>query len=50
MAMYFVSADPIARGQTGTRSFASDHAGTIFFNNTLPLANPIPSGILDFIQ
>ena len=49
-AMYHVSADPIVRGQTGTRSFASDHRGTIYFNNAAALANPIPPGLADFIQ
>ena len=50
MAMYHVSADPITRGQTGTRSFASDHRGTIYFSNTAAIANPIPAALTDFIQ
>src|SRR5215207_6996298 len=29
-AMYHVIADPVSRGQTGTRSFGSDHSGTIY--------------------
>lgn len=49
-AMYHVAADPIVRGQTGTRSFASNQTGTIYFNNTAVLANPIPAGLQDFIQ
>lgn len=43
-ANYFVSADPIRRGQTGSRSFASDRRGTIFFSNTASVPNPIPAG------
>jgi prepilin-type N-terminal cleavage/methylation domain-containing protein len=42
-AMYFVGADPVVRGQTGTRSFASDHRGTIYYSNTAAVANPIPA-------
>jgi type IV pilus assembly protein PilA len=49
-AMYHVVADPITRGQTGTRSFASDHRGTIYFSNTAAIANPIPATLTDFIQ
>ena len=49
-AMYYVGADPVSRGQTGTRSFASDHRGTIYFSNTAAIANPIPAALTDFIQ
>jgi type IV pilus assembly protein PilA len=49
-AMYHVVADPASRGQTGTRSFGSDHNGTIYFNNTAAIPNPIPAGLADFIQ
>ena len=42
-AMYFVGADPVSRGQTGTRSFASDHKGTIFDSKTAAVANPSPA-------
>ena len=49
-AMFHVAADPVSRGQTGTRSFGSDHSGTIYFNNTGAIANPIPAGLADFIQ
>jgi type IV pilus assembly protein PilA len=49
-AMYFVGADPVSRGQTGTRSFGSDHRGTIYFSNTAALANPIPAAVTTFIQ
>jgi type IV pilus assembly protein PilA len=47
-AMYFVGAEPVVRGQTGTRSFASDHRGTIYYSNTATIANPIV--ITTFIQ
>jgi len=49
-AMYFVAADPVTRGQTGTRSFASDHRGTIYYDNTAAVANPIPAALTTFIQ
>ncbi len=49
-AMYFVAADPVSRGQTGTRSFGSDHRGTIYFSNAAALANPIPANVTTFIQ
>ena len=49
-AMYFVGADPVSRGQTGTRSFATDHRGTIYYSNTATIANPIPAALTDFIQ
>jgi type IV pilus assembly protein PilA len=50
MAMYWVGANPIAVGQTGSRAFASDQRGTIFFNTTgAAMANPIPAGST-FIQ
>ena len=49
-AMYHVVADPISRGQTGTRSFGSDHRGTIYYSNTASIANPIPAALTDFIQ
>jgi type IV pilus assembly protein PilA len=48
-AMFHVTADPLTRGQTGTRSFASDQRGTIYFSNTAVLANPIPAAT-QFIQ
>jgi type IV pilus assembly protein PilA len=49
-AMYHVAADPVSRGSTGTRSFGSDHRGTIYYNNTAALANPIPPGLTDFLR
>ena len=47
-AMYFVGADPLTVGQTGTRFFASDHKGTIYYANGVDIANPIV--ITTFIQ
>jgi prepilin-type N-terminal cleavage/methylation domain-containing protein len=49
-AMYHVEALPITPGGTGTRRFASNQTGTIYFNNTAALANPIPALLDDFIQ
>ncbi len=48
-AMYHVAADPVSRGVTGARSFASDWRATIVYSNTTAIPNPIPVG-LDFIQ
>ena len=49
-AMYFVAADPVSAGQTGTRHFASDHRGTIYYDNTAAIMNPIPAALTTFIQ
>ena len=49
-AMYHVAADPVVRGTQGDRSFASDQRGTIYFNQTAALANPIPAGLPDFLR
>ena len=49
-AMFHVVGDPVSRGQTGTRSFATDHRGTIYYSNTASIANPIPAALTDFIQ
>ena len=49
-AMYHVATDPVSRGQTGTRSFGSDHRGTIYYSNTATIANPIPPALTTFIQ
>ena len=40
-AMYWVGANPVSPGQTGTRRFGSDHRGTIYFSNSAALSNPI---------
>jgi len=49
-AMYFASANPVSRGTSGQRSFATDHNRTIFFDSTNPVANPIPPAMASFIQ
>jgi hypothetical protein len=49
-ALYFVSADPVVRGQTGGRSFAAERSGTIYWDANGPIANPIPAGLSSFIQ
>jgi len=47
MSGYYSSALPQAFGRTGTRSFASDVRGAIFYTPTsTPPANPIPSAAL----
>jgi prepilin-type N-terminal cleavage/methylation domain-containing protein len=40
---YFASADPVAPGGTGTRFFATDSRGTLFYSTTATVVNPIPS-------
>ena len=40
---YFANADPVTAGGTGTRFFASDTRGTIFFTTTATVVNPIPA-------
>jgi uncharacterized RDD family membrane protein YckC len=40
---YFASANPVKLGRTGTRYFATDPRGTIYFSNSGPIANPIPA-------
>jgi type IV pilus assembly protein PilA len=40
---YFASAVPVTAGSTGTRRFATDTRGTIFFDPTATIANPIPA-------
>jgi type IV pilus assembly protein PilA len=47
MSTYFVTADPLAGG--GTRHFASDPRGTIYYDNANPIADPIPAAAT-FIQ
>ena len=46
---FHVSANPVEVGQTGSRFFASDHRGTIYFSNTVALDNPI-ADTATFIQ
>src|SRR5262245_29532368 len=40
---YFANADPVTPGGTGTRYFATDTRGTLFYDSAT-LANPIPAG------
>ncbi|MGH7486950.1 MAG: prepilin-type N-terminal cleavage/methylation domain-containing protein [Vicinamibacterales bacterium] len=42
---YQVNADPVSTS-TGTRYFATDNRGTIFFDNAATIASPIPAGTL----
>jgi prepilin-type N-terminal cleavage/methylation domain-containing protein len=47
MSSYYSSAIPQPLGGTGTRSFASDTRGTLFYTATAAApANPIPAGAL----
>jgi type IV pilus assembly protein PilA len=41
---YFAKADPVTAGGTGTRYFATDTRGTLFFDTAATVANPVPSG------
>jgi len=40
---YFANADPVTPGGTGTRYFATDTRGTLFFSTAATVANPIPA-------
>ena len=40
---YFGKADPVTAGGTGTRYFATDTRGTIFFSNTATIGMTIPT-------
>src|SRR5204863_9834077 len=42
---FFASAEPITYGKTGTRYFATDTPGTIYFDPLNPIPNPIPAGL-----
>jgi type IV pilus assembly protein PilA len=41
---YFAKADPVTAGGTGTRYFATDTRGTLFYTTAAAVANPIPAG------
>ena len=43
MSSFWSSAQPVTAGGTGTRFFASDTRGTIFFDTSAAVANPITS-------
>ena len=40
---YYASSTPVSYNGTGTRSFATDTRGTIFFSTAATVANPIPA-------
>ena len=40
---YFAKADPVTAGGTGTRYFATDTRGTLFYDTAGAVANPIPA-------
>lgn len=42
-AMYHVAGNP-SGPHAGSRWFASDHRGTIYFSNSAAIANPVPAG------
>jgi hypothetical protein len=44
MSSFYSNADPVTAGGTGTRYFASDTRGTIFFSTAATVGNPIPAG------
>jgi len=41
---FFAKADPVTPGGTGTRYFATDTRGTLFFSTSASVPNPIPAG------
>jgi type IV pilus assembly protein PilA len=41
---YWAGADPVTAGGTGTRYFATDTRGTLFFTTAAAVANPVPAG------
>ena len=41
---YWAGASPVTSGGTGTRYFATDTRGTLFFTTAAAVANPIPAG------
>ena len=44
MSSYAATGDPATPGSTGTRYFATDTRGTIFFSNTATITLTIPTG------
>lgn len=48
--MYHVGADPVTRGETGTRSFGSDQRGTVYYRYTAAVQNPIPAALTTYVQ
>jgi prepilin-type N-terminal cleavage/methylation domain-containing protein len=47
---FWASAFPVTFGKTGTRYFATDTPGTIFYDRVNPIPNPIPAGLLTLQQ
>ena len=43
---FFANADPVTAGGTGTRYFATDTRGTLFYDTAAAVANPVPAGTL----
>ena len=41
---YFANADPVTAGGTGTRYFATDTRGTLFYATAAAVSNPVPAG------
>jgi len=49
-ANYYLGADPLTRGSSGQRSFGTDRRGTIYFNFSGALPNPVPAAYPDYIE
>jgi len=47
---YYANADPLTPGGSGTRFFATDVRGTLFFSTTATVPNPIPTAALSVVQ
>jgi len=50
VSSYFASADPVTPGGSGTRFFATDVRGTLFFSMNATVPNPIPAAALSVVQ
>ena len=47
---YYAKADPVTPGTSGTRFFATDVRGTLFFSMTATVPNPIPAAASSVVQ
>jgi len=47
---YYANADPVSPGSSGTRFFATDVRGTLFFSTAATVPNPIPVAALSVVQ
>jgi prepilin-type N-terminal cleavage/methylation domain-containing protein len=47
---YHANADPVTVGGTGTRYFATDARGTLYYDTAAALTNPIPPGAATIVQ